>query len=107
MSRPKFKPRIKTIPWDSASYLKTKKDIAHYLEAVFEDGDPALVAAALGDVARAKGMSQIAQAAGLGRESLYKALSTEGNPEGSRVVSAVRRPPSALRAAPRARPQGQ
>jgi probable addiction module antidote protein len=60
--------------------LKTNKDIADYLEAVFEDGDPALVAAALGDVARAKGMSQIAQAAGLGRES-YKALSTEGNPE--------------------------
>jgi DNA-binding phage protein len=39
MSRPKFKPRIKTIPWHSASYLKTNKDIAHYLEAVFEDGD--------------------------------------------------------------------
>jgi probable addiction module antidote protein len=49
--------------------LKTHADIAHYLEAVFEDGDPALVAAALGDIARAKGMSQIAEAAGLGRES--------------------------------------
>jgi probable addiction module antidote protein len=90
MSRPKFKPRIKTIPWDSASYLKTNKDIAHYLEAVFEDGDPALVAAALGDVARAKGMSQIAQAAGLGRESLYKALSTEGNPEFATVLKVMR-----------------
>jgi hypothetical protein len=59
LSKPKPKPRIKTIPWDSATYLKTNKDIAQYLEAVFEDGDPALVAAALGDVARAKGMSQI------------------------------------------------
>lgn len=90
MSRPKFKPRIKTIPWNSASYLKTNKDIANYLEAVFEDGDPALVAAALGDVARAKGMSQIAQAAGLGRESLYKALSTEGNPEFATVLKVMR-----------------
>jgi probable addiction module antidote protein len=60
------KTKIKTIPWDAAAHLKTDADIAHYLEAVFEDSDPALVAAALGDVARAKGMSQIAQAAGPG-----------------------------------------
>ena len=80
----------KTIPWDSAEHLKTDKDIANYLEAVFEDGDPALVAAALGDVARAKGMSQIAQAAGLGRESLYKALSPEGNPEFATVLKVMR-----------------
>ena len=69
MSRTKPKPKIKTIPWDAAAYLKSDRDIALYLEAVFEDGDPNLVTAALGDVARAKGMSQIAQAAGLGRES--------------------------------------
>jgi len=67
--------KTETIPWDSAAYLKTDKDIANYLEAVFEDGDPALIAHGLGVVARAKGMSQVAQAAGLGRESLYKALS--------------------------------
>ena len=60
------------------------------MEAVFEDGDPKLVAAALGDVARAKGMSQIAQTAGLGRESLYKALSTEGNPEFATVLKVMR-----------------
>ena len=76
------------LPWDSA--LKTDRDIAYYLEAVFEAGDPNLVAAALGDVARAKGMSQIAQAAGLGRESLYKALSTEGNPEFATVLKVMR-----------------
>ena len=70
--------------------MKTNKDIAHFLEAVFEDGDPALVAAALGDVARAKGTSQIAQTAGLGRESLYKALSTEGNPEFATVLKVMR-----------------
>ena len=85
----KVKPKIKTMPWDAAAYLKTNRDIAHYLEAVFEDGDPALVAAALGDVARAKGMSRIAKAAGLGRESLYKALSQEGNPEFATVLKVV------------------
>lgn len=80
----------KTIPWDSTEYLKTDEDIANYLDAVFEDGDPALIAAALGDVARAKGMSQVAQAAGLGRESLYKALSPEGNPEFATVLKVMR-----------------
>jgi len=54
MSRTNSRPKIKTLPWDSAAYLKTDNDIAHYLEAVFEDGDPSLVDAALGDVARAE-----------------------------------------------------
>jgi probable addiction module antidote protein len=79
----------KTILWDSAKYLNTDADIAEYLEAVFEDGDPALITRALGVVARAKGMSQIAQAAGLGRESLYKALSPDGNPEFATVLKVV------------------
>ena len=82
--------KTKTKPWDVVDRLKTDKDIAHYLEAVFEDGDPALVAAALGDVARAKGMSQLARDAGLGRESLYKALSAEGNPEFATVLKVIR-----------------
>jgi probable addiction module antidote protein len=82
--------KIKTTPWDPAEYLKTDEDIAYYLEAVFEDGDPALIAAALGDVARAKGMSQVAQATGLGRESLYKALSGQGNPEFATVLKVLR-----------------
>ena len=86
----KTKTKTKTIPWDATEYLKTDADIANYLEAVFEDGDPALVAAALGDVVRAKGMSQIAQTAGLGRESLYKALSPEGNPEFATVLKVIR-----------------
>jgi probable addiction module antidote protein len=68
---------------------KTDEDIANYLEAVFEDGDPALITHALGVIARAKGMAQIAQAAGLGRESLYKALSPEGNPEFATVLKVV------------------
>lgn len=82
--------KTKTIPWDAADQLKTGKDIAHYLEAAFEDGDPALVTAALGDVARAKGMSQVARDAGLGRESLYKALSSDGNPEFTTVLKVIR-----------------
>ena len=81
--------KIKTIPWDSAKHLKTEDDIAHYLEAVFDDGDPALIAHALGVVARAKGMSKIARAAGLGRESLYKALSPQGHPELATVMKVV------------------
>ena len=89
MSRTKRRPKIKTIAWDAAAYLKSDDHIAHYLEAAFEDGDSSLVAAALGDVARAKGMAQIAQAAGLGRESLYKALSKEGNPEFSTVLKVM------------------
>lgn len=72
---------LETRPWDVADILETKEDIAAYLDAVLEDGDPVLLKAALGDIARAKGMSEIARAAGLGRASLYKALSPDGNPE--------------------------
>ena len=86
----KAKTKTKTIPWDSAAYLKTDEDIANYLEAVFEDGDPKLINHALGDIARAKGMARIAKAAGLGRESLYKALSRGGNPELTTVLKVVR-----------------
>ena len=75
------KAKVETTRWDSADYLKTDKDIAEYLDAVIEDGDPALVAHALGVISRAKGMAAIAAKSGLGRESLYKALSAEGNPE--------------------------
>jgi probable addiction module antidote protein len=81
---------IKTRPWDPAEHLITEGDMAAYLEAALEDGDPALIAAALGDIARAKGMSQIARETGLGRESLYKALSPDGNPEFSTVLKVVR-----------------
>ncbi len=81
--------KLKTRPYDSAEYLKTEEDVANYLEAVFEDGDPALVAHALGIVARAKGMANVAKKAGLGRESLYKALSKDGNPKIGTVLKVV------------------
>jgi probable addiction module antidote protein len=82
--------KTKTKPWDPAEHLKTEKDMIAYLEAALEDDDPALVAAALGDIARAKGMTDIARETGLGRESLYKALSPDGNPEFSTVLKVVR-----------------
>ena len=83
------KTALKTLPWDSAQYLKTKEDIADYLEAVIEIGDPALLTHALGIIARSKGMAQIAKATGLGRESLYKALSAQGNPEFATVLKVI------------------
>ena len=70
--------KTKTRVWDVSKHLETKEDMAAYLEAALEDGDPALVAAVLGDIARAKGMADIARETGLGRESLYKALSPRG-----------------------------
>lgn len=82
--------KTKTRAWDAAEHLETDEDMAAYLEAALEEGDPALITAALGDIARAKGMSQIAREAGLGRESLYKALSPEGNPEFATVLKVVR-----------------
>lgn len=79
-----------TRPRDATNYLETEEDIAAYLQAAFEDGDPRLIAAALGYVARAKGMTRIAREAGLGRESLYKALSPDGNPEFATVLKVLR-----------------
>jgi len=79
-----------THPWDAASYLENNEDIAAYLDAALDEDDPALLAAALGDVARAKGMTEIARETGLGRESLYKALSADGNPEFGTVQKVVR-----------------
>ncbi len=89
-----------TQPWDPANHLNTKEDMAAYLEAALEDGDPALVTAALGDIARSKGMTQIAQETGLGRESLYKALSSEGNPEFATVLRVIQALGLQLRATP-------
>ena len=74
--------------YDTADYLKTEEDIAHYMEAVMEEGgdDANLIAHALGDVARARNMSQLARDTGLTREGLYKALSGDGNPSFATVL---------------------
>ena len=78
-----------TTIWDPATHLYNAADVAAYLEAALQDGDPQLVAAALGDIARAKGMSQVARDAGLGRESLYKSLSSSGNPELATILKVI------------------
>ncbi len=74
------KEKITFSRYDTADYLKTEEDIARYLKACAEENDPALMLAALGNVARARNMSQLARDTGLTREGLYKAFSGEGNP---------------------------
>lgn len=81
---------LKTTPWDPSEFLDSPDSIAAYLEAAFEDGDPALIAAALGDIARAIGMTQLASQAGVTREALYKALSPTGDPRLSTFLGVMR-----------------
>ena len=83
--------QTKTAPYDVAEFLETPEEMAAYLEACIEeaDGDAAFIAKALGDIARAKGMTQIARETGLSRESLYKALSGERSPSFDTVLKVV------------------
>jgi len=80
-----------TSRYDVAEHLRTPKEMAAYLEACLEeaDGDAAFIAKALGDIARAKGMSQVARDAGLSRESLYKALSGDRSPDFDTVLKVI------------------
>jgi probable addiction module antidote protein len=80
----------KSTPFEISDYLTSKEDVFEYLRQVFEDGDVNEVAAALGHVAKARGMSELAAAAGLSRESLYKALSGERVPSSDTVFRIVR-----------------
>ncbi len=75
------KSKTKTRRFDVVNYLKTERDVAGYFEAALEDGDPRVVAAALGNIARVRGMSKLARQTGFQRENLYRALSSKGNPE--------------------------
>jgi probable addiction module antidote protein len=81
---------LKTTQWNAAEYLDSPKAIAAYLEAAFDEGDPALIAAALGDVARAIGMTDLASRAGVTREALYKALSPTGDPRLSTFLGVMK-----------------
>jgi probable addiction module antidote protein len=85
-------PKTTTSPYDSAEYLKTDEDMALYLEACFEEAgdDAAFIAKALGNIARARGMTQLARDTGLAREGLYKALSENGNPEFATVMKVIK-----------------
>ena len=81
---------IKTRPFDAANYLTSEEDIAAYLSVVMQDGDPALLGAALGDIARARGMTQLARDTGLSRESLYKSLSGERAPNSDTLFKVIK-----------------
>jgi probable addiction module antidote protein len=83
--------KTKTTKYDVSEHLRTPEEMAAYLEACIEDanGDAAIIAKALGDIARAKGMSQVARDAGLSRESLYKALSGERSPGFDTVLKVI------------------
>lgn len=78
--------------YDTADYLKTDEDMALYLDACLEEdpGDGSLIRTALGSIARAKGMSQLARDTGISREGLYRALSVDGNPEFSTIMKVIR-----------------
>ncbi|MCM2294763.1 putative addiction module antidote protein [Allorhizobium sp. BGMRC 0089] len=80
---------IETTAWDSAEFLDSPEAVAAYLEAALEDGDPKVVAVALGNIARARGMSSVAAEAGITREALYKSLSKRGDPKLSTLLSVM------------------
>ena len=82
--------KTQTRPWDPADHLETEEDMAAYLNVALEEGDLSLIMVTLGDIARARRMAVVAQETGLGRESLYRSLSSEGNPEFSTVLKVVR-----------------
>src|SRR5450756_2620640 len=88
----KMATRTKTVPYDVAQQLRSPEEMAAYLDAWLVDApdDAAGIARALGDIARAKGMTQVAKDAGLSRESLYRALGADGNPSFATVIKVVR-----------------
>ena len=82
--------KTKTTAWKITDHLKTRAEREAYLNAACADGDTAVIAAALGDIARAEGMSKVAKKTGLGRESLYKALSPDGNPALATILKVLK-----------------
>lgn len=83
------KPRLNMRPFDAAHYLNSLEEMAAYLDAVLQDNDPALLAVALGDIARARGMTELARKTGLSRESLYKSLSGERVPSTETLLKVI------------------
>ncbi len=85
-----IKERMKTTAFDASDYLHSEEDVIAYLSAALEDGDITLMTAVLGDIAKSKGMSEISARTGLSRTSLYKALSSDGNPELATILKVVK-----------------
>lgn len=81
---------LETTKWDAADYLDSPEMVAAYLDDILQDFDAALLAAALGDIARSKGMTEIAKKTGVTREGLYKALSADGDPKLSTFLGVIR-----------------
>ena len=81
---------LETTKWDTAEFLDGPEMVAAYLEAIMEDGDPELIAVALGNIARSKGMTEIAKNTGITREGLYKALSSAGDPKLSTFLAVIK-----------------
>ena len=79
----------KTTVWDMAEHINTKEDVAAYLEAALEENDTAFLLSVIGDIARSKGMAQIAKDLNLARESLYRSLSQDGNPSFDTIVKVL------------------
>lgn len=86
-----MKTRLKTTPWDVTEHLTDEADVAAYLQAMIDESgnDPKMIAVALGDIARARGMTQVARDAGIAREALYRALSPDGNPSFATVTKVL------------------
>lgn len=83
------KEKLVTTRWDPAEHLETREDMIAYLDAALEDGDTSIIASVLGDIARAERMAEIAAKTGLGRTSLYRALSPEGHPEFETILKVM------------------
>lgn len=81
---------VKLSKWDAAEYLETEEDMAAYLNAALEDGDPSVVSSAIGTIARAKGMTQLSRETGITRDGLYKAFSETGNPSFATVTKVLK-----------------
>jgi probable addiction module antidote protein len=81
---------IETRKWDASEFLDSEETVFAYIEAAFEDGDPAVITHAIGNVARARGMTSIAREAGVTREALYKALSETGDPRLSTLMGVMK-----------------
>jgi len=92
--------KAKLTPYDTVDYLKTEEDMVGYIDAILEENDPVALIAALGDVARARGMSEVAREIGASREHLYRSLSKTGNPSAITLLKAIKALGIQLRAEP-------
>ena len=94
--------KLKTYAWDITEHLRTEEEMAAYLSAILDEGDPALFVSAVGDIAKARGLAEIAQKAGVSRTRLSRSFSETGQPEFSTVINVIRSLGMRLTAEPQA-----